>query len=64
MRPVKLWKKGLLTVGCGFLAVFVAASGGPCGPGSLIGVIIMLVGLLAVPAGAVIFLIGLIKAGY
>jgi hypothetical protein len=60
---VKLWGKGLLTVGCGFLAVFVAASGGPCGPSNIVGVIVMMLGILAVPVGAVVFLVGLIKAG-
>jgi hypothetical protein len=61
---VKLWKKGLLTVGLGLLAVLLAymPGAGPCGPSTPIGLVIMMLGLLSVPIGAVIFLIGLIKA--
>jgi len=61
---VKLWQKGLLTVGCGLLAVFLAflPGAGPRGPSTPVGAIIMLVGMLAVPIGALVFLIGLIKA--
>jgi hypothetical protein len=61
---VTLWKKGLLTVGLGLVAVFVAflPGAGPCGPSTPIGLVIMMLGLLSVPIGAVIFLIGLIKA--
>ena len=42
---VKLWQKGLLTVGCGLLAVFLAflPGAGPCGPSTPVGAIIMLV---------------------
>jgi hypothetical protein len=65
MWGVKLWGKGLLTVGCGFLAAFVASiGGGPCGPGTLVGAVVLLLGVLAVPIGAVVFIVGLIKAGY
>jgi hypothetical protein len=63
---VKLWKKGLLTAGCGMLAVIVSfiPGAGPCGPSTPIGLVIMLLGMLAVPIGAVMLLTGLIKAGY
>jgi len=61
---VTLWKKGLLTVGIGLLAVLVAylPGAGPCGPSTPVGLVIMMLGLLSVPIGAVTFLTGLIKA--
>jgi hypothetical protein len=64
--PVQLWKKGLLTIGFGILAVFLAflPGAGPCGPSTPIGTVIMLLGMLTVPIGALIFLVGLIKARF
>ncbi len=66
MRAVTLWKKGILVAGCGILAVFVPfiPGAGPCGPSSPIGAVVMTLGMLAVPLGALMVLIGLIKAGY
>jgi hypothetical protein len=34
---MKLWKKGLITIGCGVFAFVLSFGGGPCGPSSMTG---------------------------
>jgi hypothetical protein len=64
VRRVRLWQKGLLTAGGGLLAVIVSfmPGAGPCGPSTPIGTVIMMLGLLALPIGAIMLFVGLVKA--
>jgi hypothetical protein len=59
---VKLWKKGLITIGCGLLAFVWSMGGGPCGPSSTAGLFLMLAGMLAIPVGIVMLFAGMVLA--
>gem|GEM_PF-6274285 len=49
-------------IGCGILAVILSylPGAGPCGPSTTIGFVIMMLGLIAIPAGALTVLVGAI----
>jgi hypothetical protein len=60
IRTVKLWEKGLITIGCGLLAFVWSMGGGPCGPSSTGGLVLMPTGMLAIPVGGVMLFAGMV----
>ena len=59
---VKLAKLGALTLGGGILSVIVSylPGAGPCGPSTIVGMLIMTCGFMSIPAGLIMLIIGLV----
>jgi hypothetical protein len=58
---VNLAKIGSLTLGGGILAFIISflPGAGPCGPSTMLGFLIMMGGLLAIPLGLIMIVMGL-----
>jgi hypothetical protein len=59
---VRLTKIGLLTIAGGIVALAVSylPGGGPCGPGTRLGFVVMMLGFMALPVGVILLVFGLI----